>query len=132
MTLATGGCWQTAGYGEGYTWSVASGRGSRDHGLYDLAGVCGVAITADLAQELAAESDRLGQLAYEDGSGTAAPSVAAAFELSYRRLDETAAQVFRLLPVNPGPDISTAAAAVLADLAAGKARTVLAAARATH
>jgi hypothetical protein len=35
--------------------------------------------------------------------------VAAAFELSYRRLNETSARVFRLLPVNPGPDISTAA-----------------------
>ena len=30
----------------------------------------------------------------------------------------TAARVFRLLPVNPGPDVSTAAAAALADLPA--------------
>jgi hypothetical protein len=34
--------------------------------------------------------------------------------------------VFRLLPVNPGPDISTAAAAVPADLSTGQVRTVLA------
>jgi hypothetical protein len=36
------------------------------------------------------------RLAYDDGSGTGASSVAAAFELSYRGLDETAARVFRL------------------------------------
>ncbi len=52
--------------------------------------------------------------------------MAAAFELSYRRLDEAAARVFRLLPVNPGPDVSTAAAAVLADLPVSEARRVLA------
>ena len=80
----------------------------------------------ELAEELAAESERLEQLAYDDGSRPAAPSVAAAFELSYRRLEEPAARVFRLLPVNPGPDVSTAAAAVLADLPASKARRVLA------
>ena len=34
--------------------------------------------------------------------------------------------MFRLLPVNPGPDVSTAAAAVLADLPAGEVRRVLA------
>ena len=34
--------------------------------------------------------------------------------------------MFRLLPVNPGPDVSTAAAAVLADLPAGEVRAVLA------
>ena len=64
--------------------------------------------------------------AYDDGNGPGAPSVAAAFELSYRRLEEDPARVFRLLSVNPGPDISTAAAAMLADLPAGKARRVLA------
>jgi tetratricopeptide (TPR) repeat protein len=81
--------------------------------------------TAELAQELAVESKRLGQLSYDDGSGTAVLSIAAAFELSYRRLDETSARVFRLLPVNPGPDISTAAAAALTNLPVGKARAVL-------
>ncbi len=78
---------------------------------------------ADLADDLAAESARLDRLAYDDGSG--APSVAATFGLSYRRLDDMAARVFRLLPVNPGPDISTAAAAELADLPVKPARTVL-------
>ncbi len=108
-----------------------------------LAGVCGglplalqitaallkadpVLSVAGLAEDLAAESARLDRLAYDDGSGPAAPSVAAAFELSCRRLDETSARAFRLLPVNPGPDISTAAAAALADLPVREVRTVLA------
>ena len=81
---------------------------------------------AELAEELAAESVRLDQLRYDDGSGVAGQSVAAAFELSYRRLEETPARVFRLLPVNPGPDVSTAAAAVLADLPVREVRAVLA------
>ena len=77
---------------------------------------------AELADELAAESERLEQLGMTTAAGTSAPSVAAAFELSYRRLEETSARVFRLLPINPGPDVSTAAAAVLADLPVRKAR----------
>ncbi len=56
---------------------------------------------AELADGLALESERLERLRYDDGSGTAAPSVAAAFELSYRRLDDAPARLFRLLPVNP-------------------------------
>jgi tetratricopeptide (TPR) repeat protein len=54
-------------------------------------------------------------------------SPAAALELSYRRLAETDARVFRLLPLNPGPDVSSAAAAVLVDLPVGQARHSLAA-----
>ena len=88
--------------------------------------------TGELADELATEQDRLPRLAYDDGSGPGAPSVAAAFELSYHRLDETSARVFRLLPVNPGPDLSTAAAAVLADLPAGQVRRVLGGLAAAH
>ena len=88
--------------------------------------------TGELADELATEQDRLPRLAYDDGSGQGAPSVAAAFELSYRRLDETFARVFRLLPVNPGPDLSTAAAAVLADLPVTEVRRVLAGLAAAH
>ena len=80
----------------------------------------------ELADELADESQRLVRLAYDDGSGPSAPSVAAAFELSYRRLDANAARLFRLLPVNPGPDVSTTAAAVLADLPISEVRTLLA------
>ena len=37
----------------------------------------------------------------------------------------TAARVFRLLPVNPGPDVSTAAAAALAGWPVGEARRVI-------
>ncbi len=108
-----------------------------------LAGVCGglplaLQVTAallkadpaltvgELAGELSGEKDRLAGLRYDDGGGQGGPSVAAAFELSCRRLDETSARVFRLLPVNPGPDISTAAAAVLADLPVTGVRRVLA------
>jgi len=81
---------------------------------------------AELARELAVESERLEHLRYDDGSGSAAPSVATAFELSYRRLEQIPAQVFRLFPVNPGPDVSTVAAANLADLPVSKVRRVLA------
>ena len=111
-------------------------------GAARLAGICGglplaLQITAallkadpsrtvsDMADELADEVRRLEALRYDDGGGTSAPSVAAAFELSYRQLYEVAARVFRLLPVNPGPDVSTAAAAVLADLSSGDARKVI-------
>ena len=80
---------------------------------------------ADLAGELGDEVRRLEALAYDDGGGTSAPSVAAAFELSYRQLDAAAALLFRLLPVNPGPDVSTAAAAALAGWPSGEARRVI-------
>jgi hypothetical protein len=108
----------------------------------ELAGICGglplalriagallaadPALTAaELAGELRGEVGRLEALAYDDGGGTSAPSVAAAFELSYRQLDAAAALLFRLLPVNPGPDVSTAAAAALAGWRAGEARRVI-------
>jgi tetratricopeptide (TPR) repeat protein len=111
-------------------------------GAMRLAGICGglplaLQITAallkadpsqavrDMVDELADEVRRLEALCYDDGSGTSAPSVAAAFELSYRRLGEVAARVFRLLPVNPGPDVSTAAVAALAALPTGDARTMI-------
>jgi tetratricopeptide (TPR) repeat protein len=80
---------------------------------------------ADLAGELGDEVGRLEALEYDDGGGTSAPSVAAAFELSYRQLDAAAALLFRLLPVNPGPDVSTAAAAALAGWPSGETRRVI-------
>ena len=109
-------------------------------GAVELAGICGglplaLQITAallkadpsrtvsDLADELEDEVERLKALRYDDGGGTSAPSVAAAFELSYRRLDKRTARVFRLMPVNPGPDASTAAVAALADIPIRAART---------
>jgi tetratricopeptide (TPR) repeat protein len=79
----------------------------------------------DLSDTLAEERERLRRLRYDDGS-SGGLSVKAAFELSYRALDETAARMFRLLSLGPGPSLSTGAAAVLADLPADDARDVLA------
>ena len=74
-----------------------------------LAGVCGglplalqivaALLKADpgrapgkLADELAVERERLERMRYDDGSGGGGLSVAAAFELSYRRLEEVSAR----------------------------------------
>jgi tetratricopeptide (TPR) repeat protein len=82
--------------------------------------------TGELAAELEAGQGRLQRLAYDDGAGPAAPSVAAAFGLSYRKLDDAQARLFRLLSLCPGPDFGTPAAAALAGLAAAGARQLLA------
>jgi tetratricopeptide (TPR) repeat protein len=79
----------------------------------------------ELADELSEEIHRLAALHYDDGGGTSAPSVAAAFELSYRQLDEATALMFRLLSVNPAPDLSTEAAAALADWPVSETRKVI-------
>ena len=79
----------------------------------------------ELADALADEVGRLEALRYDDGSVTGALSVTAAFELSYRQLDAEAARLFRLLPVNPGPDVSTTAAAALAGWPPGQTRMVI-------
>jgi DNA-binding SARP family transcriptional activator/tetratricopeptide (TPR) repeat protein len=50
----------------------------------------------------------------------------AVFSWSYLRLSQSAARLFRLLGVHPGPDIGTRAAASLAGLPASKIRPVLA------
>jgi len=81
--------------------------------------------TAELAEELSDQIGRLKGLRYDDGGGTSAPSVTAAFELSYRQLDAAAARVFRLLPVNPGPEISTAAITALTDWPTGETRKAI-------
>jgi tetratricopeptide (TPR) repeat protein len=46
-------------------------------------------------------------------------------QLAYSGLTAAAARVFRLLPAHPGPDVSAAAAAALADLPASDARSAL-------
>ena len=84
-----------------------------------------VRTVSDMADQLTDEIQRLQTLHYDDVSGTSASSVAAAFELSYRQLDHATARMFRLLPVNPGPDLSTAAAAALANLSASDTRKVI-------
>ncbi|MGW2811260.1 tetratricopeptide repeat protein, partial [Streptomyces sp. NPDC001450] len=65
---------------------------------------------ADLAKDLEVEHRRLGGLALDDRA------VRASFGLSYQLLDEDHARLFRLLPLNLGPNLSTEAAARLADL----------------
>lgn len=108
-----------------------------------LAGICGglplalqitaALLTADptlspaeLADELGDEQERLRALRFDDGGGAAATSVEAAFDLSYGKLEEVPARIFRLLPVNPGPDVSTAAVAAMSGLPASQVRRVLA------
>ncbi|WP_203916198.1 ATP-binding protein [Rugosimonospora africana] len=101
-------------------------QGARD-GLAALADVCGglplalrivAALLADrphlqpdvLAGRLRNDQHRL------DGLTRQQAAVRAAFDLSYQHLSDAQSRLFRLLPVNPGPDIATAAAACLADL----------------
>lgn len=90
-----------------------------------LLGADPILTVAELRDGLAVGKHRLEELHYDDGSGTSALSVAAAFDLSYRQLDETAARMFRLLSDNPGPDLSTTAAAALMGWRAGETRKVL-------
>ena len=108
-----------------------------------LAGICGglqltlqimaALLTADptlgageLADELGAELERPRNLRYDCVIASSARSLAAALELSYRRLPETPARVFRLLSVSPGPDVSTFAVSALADLPVSQVRRALA------
>ncbi|MFD5633971.1 ATP-binding protein [Streptomyces sp. NPDC127077] len=73
----------------------------------------------DLADELARAHRRLDLL--DDGER----AVRAAFELSYRRLPQEQAQLFRLLPVNPGPHFSADTAARLIGLVTSRARRLV-------
>ncbi|MFZ4271503.1 ATP-binding protein [Streptomyces arboris] len=52
-------------------------------------------------------------------------AVRAAFDLSYRHLSDDQARFFRLLPISPGPDISTESAGRLADLSFEEAEELL-------
>ena len=69
----------------------------------------GLPVTA-LTDELAAENSRLEALAYDRRW-----AVRATFDLSYQRLPDEDARLFRLLGVAPGADMSTGSAAALAD-----------------
>jgi DNA-binding SARP family transcriptional activator/tetratricopeptide (TPR) repeat protein len=77
---------------------------------------------ASLAAELRDAAGRLDAL----DAGSPAADVRAVFSWSYRQLDATAARVFRLLGLHPGPDISTPAAASMAALPPRDARAALA------
>ncbi|MFE2288688.1 hypothetical protein ACFXDJ_31545 [Streptomyces sp. NPDC059443] len=74
---------------------------------------------ASLAAALQAGHSRLDKLAGPDRA------VRAAFDLSYRHLTPEEARVFRLLPLNPGPDLSTDATAHLADTGPDQAEELL-------
>ena len=74
---------------------------------------------AELADQLADTTTRLTHL--DDGER----AILAAFNLSYQRLTEAQARMFRLLSLNPGPDIATPAVAVLADIPEPAARHLL-------
>ncbi|MEV7217864.1 tetratricopeptide repeat protein [Kitasatospora cineracea] len=65
-----------------------------------------------MAQSLRDTRRRLARLARED------LAVRAAFQLSYRHLPPDQARLFRLMSLNPGPDLATETAAHLADLPA--------------
>ncbi|MBO2455027.1 tetratricopeptide repeat protein [Actinomadura barringtoniae] len=73
---------------------------------------------AQLARELA-EVNPLGGLAY------GGEAVAKAFARSYRTLTGEQQRTFRMLSINPGPDVSTEAAAVLTGLAEPAVRQIL-------
>ncbi|MFJ7203690.1 tetratricopeptide repeat protein [Streptomyces sp. NPDC098789] len=59
-------------------------------------------------------------------------AVRAAFDLSYRRLQDQQALLFRLLSINPGPDIATETAAALLDVRVPVARRTLEALHRAH
>ncbi|GGP00253.1 tetratricopeptide repeat protein [Wenjunlia tyrosinilytica] len=111
--------------------------------LQEVAGCCGglplaltivaAQLTADpglpiagLADALADARTRLEALRYQDRDGRSL-GVQAAFELSYRRLEEDPARLFRLLSLNPGPDVATDTAAALTGRPLRAARQDLAA-----
>jgi tetratricopeptide (TPR) repeat protein/transcriptional regulator with XRE-family HTH domain len=74
---------------------------------------------------LAAELTELGGRLDALDAGDPAANVRTVLSLSYRHLPETAARMFRLLGLHPGPDISAAAAASLAGVAVAQARVAL-------
>jgi tetratricopeptide (TPR) repeat protein len=79
-----------------------------------------LALTA-LASELRDSTGRLTAL----DAGDPGASVRAVFSLSWQHLSPSAAEMFRLLGLHPGPDISAAAAASLAEVSLPRARELL-------
>ena len=83
---------------------------------------------ASLAADLRDAGGRLDAL----DAGHAAANVRAVFSSSYQQLDATAARVFRLLGLHPGPAIAAPAAASMAALPLREARAALAALTRAH
>ncbi len=83
---------------------------------------------AELVEELGDEQQRLAALATADAN----VSVEAALSLSYRTLPASAARLFTLLGLHPGPDISVQAAAALAATTTNAARQALTALAGCH
>jgi tetratricopeptide (TPR) repeat protein len=81
---------------------------------------------AAMVTDLADPASRLAELSY---GGDALTTV---FDLSYQQLPAGQARLFRLLPVNPGPDIATTAAAALAGLPEAETRRGLEALARAH
>lgn len=77
---------------------------------------------AELVEELAEEHERLDAL---DSGEDEFTNVRTVFSWSYHALQPDAARMFRLLGLVTGPDISSAAAAVLAGLSVPRARRLL-------
>jgi len=75
---------------------------------------------------IAAELREAGSALDPFHGGDHATDVRAVFSWSYRALSPEAARLFRMLGLHPGPDIPVAAAASLAAVPPGRARTVLA------
>jgi tetratricopeptide (TPR) repeat protein len=122
-------------------------RAGQQAELAQLAGVCGrLALAlqiaaallivfphrtiASLTAQLADERARLEYLVFPDSA--LKPGVRAAFEVSTQQLTEPQARMFRLLTIDPGPDVSTEAAAVLADLPEAETQGLLFALEAAH
>ncbi|MCX4391351.1 tetratricopeptide repeat protein [Micromonospora peucetia] len=74
---------------------------------------------AALAERLRDDQARL------DGLSRQQVAVRAAFDLSYQHLTDTQALLYRILPVNPGPDIATATTAALAELPTDRVAVLL-------
>jgi tetratricopeptide (TPR) repeat protein len=82
---------------------------------------------SELVSVLAGATDRLDELAYGDSVG-----VRVTFDASYQNLPSDHARVFRLMALHPGPQISAAAAAALAEVTEAAARRLLDGLRRSH
>jgi NB-ARC domain/Helix-turn-helix domain len=84
-----------------------------------------VAAPAQTLEELAAELRVGSRLLDVMDTGEAATSLRSMLSCSYQELSDPARRMFRLLSVYPGPDLTAAAAASLADIPVEPARTLL-------